>query len=46
MLQTVCILDMKYLKISDVGEKETDEGEGQRPFRHGADDVRCVTLKK
>lgn len=31
------------LKVSDVREEEADEGQSQRPFRDGADDVRCVT---
>lgn len=35
----------EYLKISDVGEEEADEGGGQRPFRHCADDMRRVALK-
>lgn len=35
----------EYLKISDVGEEEADEGEGQTPFRHCADNVRRVALK-
>lgn len=37
--------EQTYLKVSDVGEEEADEGEGQRPFRDGADDVSGVTLK-
>lgn len=35
-----------YLKISDVGEEEADEGEGQTPLWYGADDVSSVTLKQ
>lgn len=35
-----------YLKIPDVGEEEAEEGESQRPLRHCADDMSCVTLKK
>lgn len=35
----------EYLKISDVGEEEADEGGGQRPFRHCADDMSRVALK-
>lgn len=35
-----------YLKIPDVGEEEAEEGEGQRPLRHRADDMSCVTLRK
>lgn len=35
----------RYLKISDVGEEEADEGEGQTPFRHRADNMSCVALK-
>lgn len=35
-----------YLEILDVGEEEAEEGEGQRPLGHCADDVSCVTLKK
>lgn len=37
---------MDYLEISDVGEEEADEGEGQRPLRHSADHVSRVALKK
>lgn len=36
----------RYLKISDVGEEEADEGEGQTPFRHRADNMSGVALKK
>lgn len=38
--------ETKYLKVSDVGEEEADEWEGQRPFSHGADDVSRVTLER
>lgn len=31
-----------FLEISDVREEEADEGEGQRPFRYGADNVSRV----
>lgn len=37
--------DKRYLKVSDVGEEEADEGEGQKPFGHGADHVSRVTLR-
>lgn len=36
----------RYLEIPDVGEEEADEGEGQVPFRHRADDVSRVALEK
>lgn len=32
-----------FLKISDVGQEEADEGEGQKPFRDCADNVSRVT---
>lgn len=35
-----------YLEIPDVGEEEADEGQGQRPLGHGADEVRCVALRR
>lgn len=34
----------EYLKVSDVGEEEAEEGEGQGPLGHGADDVSRVAL--
>lgn len=37
---------LEYLEIPDVGEEEAEEGEGQRPLRHRADDVSCVALEK
>lgn len=36
----------RYLEIPDVGEEEADEGEGQVPFRHRADDMSRVALEK
>lgn len=39
-------MEEDYLKIPDVGEEETEEGEGQRPLGHRADDMSCVTLRK
>lgn len=41
-----CEWNKEYLKISDVGEEEADEGEGQKPFRDCADNVSRVTLKE
>lgn len=34
----------RHLEIPDVGEEEADEGEGQVPFRHRADDMSRVAL--
>lgn len=42
----VLAVDLEYLKIPDVGEEEAEEGEGQRPLGHRADDVSCVALKE
>ncbi len=42
----ICNLPTLYLEVSYVGEEEADEGQSQRPFGDGADDVRCETLEK
>lgn len=36
--------EARYLEISDVGEEEADEGAGQRPLGHGADEMSRVAL--
>lgn len=42
----VRLQEVEYLKIPDVGEEEAEEGGGQRPLRHRADDMSRVALKK
>lgn len=42
----VLSVHMEYLEVPDVGEEEAEEGEGQRPLGHRADDVSRVALKR